>query len=256
MSAQPSTPTTTWRDIAASRSSAFCCWRTALFSFARTISGLVIKMVIFALFAMSLDLLIGYAGLATLGHAAYFGMAAYATGLLALQARLGGLVRLPAGLVVAALTATLFGLLALRTRGSYFLMITLALSQVVWGIAFGWRTPDRRRRRPAGCAAARIWACLGRSPTTRTFYYFVLVLVGMARSCSFASSARPSATRCAASAKAKHACWRLATTFGATSSWLSSSRRPSPDSRAASMSTTTASSAPTICTWSAQPKFC
>ncbi len=47
---------------------------------------------------------------------------------------------LPGALLLAALIATFFGLLALRTRGSYFLMITLALSQVVWGIAFGWRT--------------------------------------------------------------------------------------------------------------------
>ena len=102
--------------------------------------GLVVKMMIFALFAMSLDLLIGYAGMASLGHAAYFGIAAYATGLLALRTGWSVWFALPAGLLVAALTATLFGLLALRTRGSYFLMITLALSQVLWGIAFGWRT--------------------------------------------------------------------------------------------------------------------
>jgi branched-chain amino acid transport system permease protein len=102
--------------------------------------GLVVKMMIFALFAMSLDLLIGYAGMASLGHAAYFGIAAYATGLLALRLGWSVWFALPAGLLVAALTATLFGLLALRTRGSYFLMITLALSQVLWGIAFGWRT--------------------------------------------------------------------------------------------------------------------
>jgi branched-chain amino acid transport system permease protein len=102
--------------------------------------GLVIQMMIFALFAMSLDLLIGYAGMASLGHAAYFGIAAYATGLLALRLGWSVWFALPAGLLVAALTATLFGLLALRTRGSYFLMITLALSQVLWGIAFGWRT--------------------------------------------------------------------------------------------------------------------
>ena len=102
--------------------------------------GLVVKMMIFALFAMSLDLLIGYTGMASLGHAAYFGVAAYATGLLALRLDWSVWFALPAGLFVAALTALLFGLLALRTRGSYFLMITLALSQVLWGIAFGWRT--------------------------------------------------------------------------------------------------------------------
>ena len=100
---------------------------------------LVTQMVIYALFAMSLDLLIGYTGLASLGHAAYFGVAAYATGLLALRLGWNVWLALPASLVVAALTAALFGLLALRARGSYFLMITLALAQVLWGIASGWR---------------------------------------------------------------------------------------------------------------------
>jgi branched-chain amino acid transport system permease protein len=88
---------------------------------------------------MSFDLLIGYTGMASLGHAAYFGIAAYATGLLALKLGWNVWLALPASLLIAALTAAMFGLLALRTRGSYFLMITLALSQVLWGIAFGWR---------------------------------------------------------------------------------------------------------------------
>ena len=140
--------------------------------------GLAVEVMIFALFAMSLDLLIGYAGMASLGHAAYFGVAAYATGLLAVKLGWSVWLVLPAALIAAALTATLFGLLALRTRGSYFLMITLALSQVVWGIAFGWRTltggddglPD----------VPRPW--LGPHwPLTadRPFYYFVLVLVAI-----------------------------------------------------------------------------
>ena len=62
-------------------------------------------MMIFALFAMSLDLLIGYAGMASLGHAAYFGIAAYATGLLALKLGWSVWFALPAGIIVAALTA-------------------------------------------------------------------------------------------------------------------------------------------------------
>ncbi len=139
---------------------------------------LVIQMMIFALFAMSLDLLIGYTGMASLGHAAYFGIAAYATGLLALKLNWLVWLALPAGLLAAALAAALFGMLALRTRGSYFLMITLALSQVVWGIAFGWRTltggddglPDVPRPNLG----------FGLTLTDSTaFYYFVLILVGL-----------------------------------------------------------------------------
>ncbi len=140
--------------------------------------GLVIEMMIFALFAMSLDLLIGYAGMASLGHAAFFGIAAYATGLLALRLNWDAWFAIPAALVLAALTAMLFGLLALRTRGSYFLMITLALSQVVWGIAFGWRSltggddglPDVPRP-----DLNLPWSLADSTP----FYYFVVVFIAI-----------------------------------------------------------------------------
>jgi branched-chain amino acid transport system permease protein len=140
--------------------------------------GLVIQMLIFGLFAMSLDLLIGYTGMASLGHAAYFGVAAYSTGLLALKLGWGVWLALPAGLLVAALTATLFGFLALRTRGSYFLMITLALSQVVWGIAFGWRSltggDDGLPEVPRPNLGLP-WSLTDETP----FYYFILLFIGV-----------------------------------------------------------------------------
>ena len=140
--------------------------------------GLVVKMLIFALFAMSLDLLIGYTGMASLGHAAYFGLSAYATGLVALKLGWTLWLALPAGLLASALAATLFGMLALRTRGSYFLMITLALSQLMWGIAFGWRSltggddglPDVPRPRLGGGLSLADGV---------SFYFFVLLLVAL-----------------------------------------------------------------------------
>jgi hypothetical protein len=101
--------------------------------------GLLTKMLIFAVFAMSLNLILGYAGLPSLGHAAYFGIGAYTVGLLTLRATDNFWLDFGAGVLAAGITAALFGLLALRTQGSYLLMITLALAQVVWGIAFGWR---------------------------------------------------------------------------------------------------------------------
>jgi branched-chain amino acid transport system permease protein len=141
--------------------------------------GLVVKMMIFALFAMSLDLLLGYTGMASLGHAAYFGVAAYATGLLALKLGWNVWFALPAGVILAAITAFALGFLVLRTRGSYFLMITLALSQVLWGIAFGWRSltggddglPDVPRPNPG-----LPWSMSDNTP----FYYFVLCFVVIA----------------------------------------------------------------------------
>jgi branched-chain amino acid transport system permease protein len=97
-------------------------------------------MLILAIFAMSLNLILGYGGLPSLGHAAYFGVAAYTVGLLALRGLPNFWLALAAGLGAATVTAALFGLLALRTHGAYLLMITLALAQVLWGIAFGWRS--------------------------------------------------------------------------------------------------------------------
>jgi branched-chain amino acid transport system permease protein len=99
---------------------------------------LLTQAAVVAILAMSLDVLLGYTGLPSLGHAAYFGVAAYAVGILATDYKRGFLTCLLAGLLLATLTAALFGLIAIRASGTYFLMITLALGMVVWGLAFRW----------------------------------------------------------------------------------------------------------------------
>lgn len=137
--------------------------------------GLLTKILIFALFAMSLDLILGYAGLPSLGHAAYFGIGAYTVGLLAVKILDNFWLDFGAGLVAATAAAALFGLLALRTQGSYLLMITLALAQVVWGIAFGWREltggDDGLPGVPRPAAGLPVSLADGVS-----FYYFTLVV--------------------------------------------------------------------------------
>lgn len=141
--------------------------------------GLVTKVLIFAIFAMSLDLVLGYTGLPSLGHAAYFGVGAYTVGLLALRVTPNFWLGFGAGLAAAAATAALFGLLALRARGSYFLMITLALAQVVWGIAFGWRGFTGGDDGLPGVprpAAGLPWSFAD----GERFYYLVLVVFGLA----------------------------------------------------------------------------
>jgi len=91
------------------------------------------RIVIYAIFAMSLDLLVGYCGMVSLGHAAFFGVAAYATALLAEKAGIENvLISLPVSLIAAALTSALIGLLTLRMRGVYFIMATLAFAQVLF----------------------------------------------------------------------------------------------------------------------------
>jgi branched-chain amino acid transport system permease protein len=99
---------------------------------------LVNDMVIWALFATSLNLLVGYTGLVSFGHAAYFGIGAYATGLLMKQAGVSFLIAFPAAGVVAGLCALVFGFFCVRLTRIYFAMLTLAFAQIVWAICFKW----------------------------------------------------------------------------------------------------------------------
>lgn len=94
---------------------------------------LVAKVLVLAIFAMSLDLLVGFTGLVSFGHAAYFGIAAYAVALLAPQAAAANLwLVLPAAMLAAAAAAFVVGLFVLRTRGIYFIMVTLAFAQMAF----------------------------------------------------------------------------------------------------------------------------
>lgn len=106
--------------------------------------SLTSRMMIYALAAVSLDLLIGYGGMISLGHAAFFGLGAYVGGVLAfhyqdfsllfgvLPGSNDALLVWPLAILVTALTAALFGLISLRTSGAYFIMITLALAQMLF----------------------------------------------------------------------------------------------------------------------------
>lgn len=100
--------------------------------------NLTSQIFIAAIFAASLNLLVGYGGLPSLGHASYLGMAAYLSALLYLKLGLGHWITAPIALVATTLMAGVFGWVALRASGLGFLMITLALSQVLWGTAYRW----------------------------------------------------------------------------------------------------------------------
>ena len=100
--------------------------------------NLTSQIFIFAVFAASINLLLGYGGLPTLGHAAYLGVAAYFSALAFLKFGLAHWLAAPAALLGTTLMAAGFGLIALRATGLGFLMLTLALSQVLWGTAYRW----------------------------------------------------------------------------------------------------------------------
>ncbi|HZP78784.1 MAG TPA: branched-chain amino acid ABC transporter permease [Pseudolabrys sp.] len=95
------------------------------------------QILYWAIFALGLNVLVGYAGLVSLGHAALFAMAGYTAGLV-LEAGHGHILAIVLGLTASVATSAVFAVLALRSTGIGFLMITLALGQIVWGIAYRW----------------------------------------------------------------------------------------------------------------------
>ena len=105
---------------------------------------LITQALVFAIIAMSLNLLLGYTGLPSLGQAAYLGVGAYLTAILASRYGFGMdwtfWVVVPLGIFAGAATAAFFGLFAIRASGVYFLMITLALGMCVWGLAYRWNS--------------------------------------------------------------------------------------------------------------------
>jgi branched-chain amino acid transport system permease protein len=98
---------------------------------------LVTRIVILALAAASLNLIMGYGGMVSFGHAAYLGIGGYAVGILAQEGFGSGFLQFPAALLASAIYALVIGALSLRTRGVYFIMITLAFAQMAYYVASG-----------------------------------------------------------------------------------------------------------------------
>src|SRR6516225_7973179 len=161
---------------------------------------LVTQMLIYAIFAMSLDILLGYTGLPSLGHAAYFGLAAYTTAVLSLRLHVPFALAAPAGIAASVVAAALFNLLALRTSRGYYLMITLALSQLLWSLAVSWTEltggdnglPGLERPQPS-------WLPLPLASATGFFYLTLLFFIGSA----IALGARALAGRICAQGRAR-----------------------------------------------------
>jgi branched-chain amino acid transport system permease protein len=105
---------------------------------------LLAQVLVLGIMAMSVDLLLGYTGLPSLGQAAYLGVGAYLTAILATKYGIGlgwdFWMVVALGMLSGAATAAFFGLFAIRASGVYFLMITLALGMCVWGLAYRWNS--------------------------------------------------------------------------------------------------------------------
>ncbi len=102
------------------------------FSGSAFILTLFTRILILALAATSLNLIMGYGGMVSFGHAAYLGIGGYMVGILAFEGISSGFLQWPLAILVSALFALVIGALSLRTRGVYFIMITLALAQMVY----------------------------------------------------------------------------------------------------------------------------
>jgi branched-chain amino acid transport system permease protein len=95
------------------------------------------QILLFAVFALGLNVLVGYAGLVSLGHAGLFGIAAYATGYM-LQLGYGHSAAILVALIIGVASMAVFAVLSLRSTGIGFIMITLALGEILWGLAYRW----------------------------------------------------------------------------------------------------------------------
>ncbi|TCJ14843.1 branched-chain amino acid ABC transporter permease [Rubrobacter taiwanensis] len=139
--------------------------------------GVLTEIMILAIFALSLGFLMGYPKLISLGHAAFFGGGAYAAGIVAVRLEAANLfLTLVCALVFATLLAVLIGVLSLRNTGIYFLMITLALAQLVYVVAEQWTWLTGGTDGLVGIPYPELFGFF--SFDRFSFYYLVLLLAG------------------------------------------------------------------------------
>ncbi len=146
-------------------------------------TALAAKVLVFGLAAMALNLLLGFTGVLSFGHAAYFGLGAYGAGLTLRYLVHSTPLAMVAGTLLGGLAGTLFGLLIVRRRGVYFAMCTIAFGQLWYYLAYSWNDFtggfDGLRdfhREPIGFGALTLDITEG---STR-FYYFLLVIFAVA----------------------------------------------------------------------------
>lgn len=139
------------------------------------LESMMTKVLIYGIFAMSLDFIFGYTGLVSLGHAAYLGVAGYVTGILVVQYGVKSFfLAAPAGLLAATFVAAIFGIIALQVSGMYFLLITFALGELLFSAAMKWTTMTGGSYGFAGIPYPDLGLSMFAWGAT-SFYYFCLV---------------------------------------------------------------------------------
>jgi branched-chain amino acid transport system permease protein len=140
--------------------------------------NLVSQILIAAIFASGLNLMVGYAGLTSLGHASYLGLAAYMSAWMGLRLGVNHAISAPVALIGTTLVGCVFGWIALRASGLGFLMITLALSQVLWGTAYRWASVTQGDNGLSGLTRPAPFGISLEKPAA--FYWFTLAITVLA----------------------------------------------------------------------------
>jgi branched-chain amino acid transport system permease protein len=154
-----------------------------VFPFLVPYKALATQVLIYGLFALGFNLLYGYAGLLSFGHAAYFGLGAYGTGVVLARLHWGSVwASLAVGLVLAAAGGALIGYFCLRRRGIYFAMLSLAFAQLLYFVGFQLTglTGGDDGLRGIPVLAVGLGALSISLDSPITFYYFALAVVGVA----------------------------------------------------------------------------
>ncbi len=136
------------------------------------------QMMIAVIFALSLNLLAGYAGLTSLGHASFLGLAAYISAWLTTRGGFGNGTAALLSIAGTTVSAAFFGMIALRASGLGFLMITLALSQVLWGLAYRWVSVTNGDNGMAGLVRPMPFGIS--IDSAASFYWFALIVATVA----------------------------------------------------------------------------
>jgi branched-chain amino acid transport system permease protein len=132
------------------------------------------QMLIYGILAMSLDILLGYTGLSSFGHAAFFGASGYVVAILATRYKMGFLTCFVSGIGVTTAISMIFGLLVAHATGVYFLIITLALGMTLWGLGFRWVTMTGGDNGISGIPKPELGLPISlKDPLA--FYYFILI---------------------------------------------------------------------------------
>jgi branched-chain amino acid transport system permease protein len=135
---------------------------------------LLTQILIFGLLALSADLLLGHAGLFSLCHASFFAVAAYTTAILQVRHGVSTALAAPAGILAGTLLAFIFAF-AVRTRGVYFILITLAFGYIIWGVAYRWASFTGGDNGVTGVPFPAVGSL--RAGGTTAYYYVVLAIV-------------------------------------------------------------------------------